>query len=278
MNKFLLTGALASLLSLPLLAQTPVTPKPAPGPTPRPRPSFLEDNQLMEMGGFERPKVWRPSTKTEGGDPVLSKRGEWIHFKLNTGGQIVAGLSNDVARTGKQSIFVRFDHAKVAGANFSLTSGLFPVKPNESYRVSIYGKIDPKSPITIDQRLPVLLLQTDFFLADGETQTGESQFKIQPMPGSLNRPPEFTTDKWGKFAVDVTSPDDAAYIKIAWSWGLVAGEGETTGTIYFDDAGIVGAKPDDTAETPAAATGEKPPEGTAPVAPAAPAPPAPEAK
>jgi hypothetical protein len=231
----------------------------------------------METGGFEQPRVWRPSTNKEGGDPVLSKRGEWIHFEANkfdTDAQITAGLTNETARTGKQSIFVHFNHAKSTGAEFMLTSGMFPVKPKESYRISIYGKIDPKVPLTIDQRLPVLILQTDFFLADGETQTGESQFQVQPLPGPLNRPPVFTPDDWLPFSANYTAPDDAAFIKIAWSWGLTAGDGETTGTIYFDDAGIVGPKPDDDAE-PAATPAAKPADGTTPApAPGAPAEPA----
>lgn len=279
MNKFLLSGAVASLLCASLQAQTAATAKTKPRPTPEPRPSFTEDNQLMEQGGFERPKVWKASTKQEGGDPVLSKKGEWVHFdpnKLDKDGQITAGLTNATARTGKQSIFVKFEHAKTSGANYTLTSGIFPVKPKETYRVSIYGKVDPKEPITIDQRLPVLTLQTDFYLADRETQTGESQFQVQPMPGSLNRPPVFTPDGWNKFAADFTAPDDAAFIKIAWSWGLSAGDGETTGMIYFDDAGIVGPKPDDEAEPPADAAA-KPADGKtpAPAAPGATAEPAP---
>jgi hypothetical protein len=121
-------------------------------------------------------------------------------------------------------------------------SDLIPVKPGMPYRVSIWGRIDRKHPITLDQRVPVLRVQVDFFGEDKETQAGETNQKVQPIPGTLNRPPLFSSEKWGEFAADFKAPEDAHFLKLAWIWSTTADAGETNGTIFFDDATIEGEK------------------------------------
>ncbi|HEY2344061.1 MAG TPA: hypothetical protein VGH90_13550, partial [Chthoniobacteraceae bacterium] len=216
-----------------------------------------------------------------GGNPVMKvgKR-EWIYFKHTPpgpSGKLTAGLTNEIARSGKQSLYVQFDKVTASNAKVDLSSDLISILPNTPYHVGIWGRIDKKNPLALDQRLPMLRLQVDFFQADKETQADESLLRTQPIPGSLNRPLLFTSARWAEFFSNVTSPADAAYVKITWTVATPAGDGEINGIIYFDDATILGQPgktPQEIAdETPEPAS--EPSDTAAPAADPAPATPAP---
>jgi len=221
-------------------------PRATPRPTPHPRPPFALDNSLMDTGAFEGPRVTKRTPMDQGGNPLPYSQGEWIRFAPNAAakdGTLIAGLTNEAARTGRQSLYVEFRHQTKQGAVIELASRLIQVKPESVYHVAIWGRNDAKNPITIDERLPFLRVEVDFFKADEETQTGESILKMQSIPGTLNRPPLFPTDQWGEFYVDAKAPEDAAFIKVTWAWMAPADPGETNGVVYFDDATIIGDKP-----------------------------------
>jgi hypothetical protein len=265
-----------------LYAQAPATPVPAPAPaaTPAPavrpdlppRPPFARENQLIETGGFEMPRVkGRQPQSATGTNFLRFAQGEWIQFAPNQaalGGKVSVGMTDDMAHSGRQSLYVSFDHATARLAAYTLATDLIPVKPGKPYHVSIWGRIDRKHPITLDQRVPVLRLQVDFFGEDRETQSDETNLRVQPIPGTLNRPPLFTSERWNEFFADFTAPEDAHYIKVGWSFSTTADPGDTSGTIFFDDATIEGEKVEPV-EEPTTETEVKP---AIPVAPGAAAP------
>jgi hypothetical protein len=278
MKRLLLPAGLAfSLLADSAFAVVPVappTPVPAPArarPVLPPRPPFARDNQLIETGGFEMPRVTgRMPKELPGGNFLKFAQGEWVQFSSSPKGVLggmTAGLTNDIAHSGRQSLYVSFDHVKEPLAAVYLSTDLIPVKAGSPYHVSIWGRIDRKNPITLDQRVPVLRLQAEFFTADHETQTGETIVKVQPIPGTPNRPLMFTSERWTEYFADLTPPEDGAFIKVTWVWSTTSDAGVTNGIAYFDDATIEGEKVEPV-ETPEP-TDEKPP-GT-PAAPGAPA-------
>ena len=83
-------------------------------------------------------------------------------------------------------------------------------------------------------------VQIDFFKADKQTPAGESAYSVQPMPGSRNRPPLFTENKWGEFWTEATAPAEAAFMVVTWRWQSGGDSGSINGVIYFDDASVRG--------------------------------------
>ncbi len=219
--------------------------------------------QLLESGSFEWPPVTHRKARSEGAD--LSKsamNAEWVTFQDKPdaeGGRLVLGLTNEIARTGRQSIFVQFDKLAKPLTSTQLASDFVPILPERQYHFGIWGRMDKKMPISLDQRVPYLKLRVDWFKADKEEQTGEVVWRVQPIPGSPNLKPLFTAGKWTEFCTDVKSPEEAAYVRITWYWDTPPQEGMTDGVIYFDDAVIVGEsgpKEDPFAEELAAAEAE----------------------
>lgn len=199
--------------------------------------------QLIESGSFESPRVKERTQKNKGGSPTVGASSSWIRFDSKVGdegGKLIAGLTNEMARTGKQSLFIQFDKLKAPKQGAELESGLVSILPGKPYHVSIWGRLNKKTPLTIDQRLPYLKLFVYFFQADKETECSEPVMRLQPMPGSKNRPPLFTTAQWSEYFTDVKAPDDAAFLKLMWRWDTPPDEGETNGVIYFDDATVTG--------------------------------------
>lgn len=206
--------------------------------------------QLLESGSFEYPRVKARTPLAQGGTPMLGPKSDWVlfvHPKADAEkGAVIGGITNELARTGKQSLFIEFDKFKAKVSGVTLASGLISIQPGKPYHVAIWGRLNKKKPLTIDQRICYLKLLVEFYTADKETQTGSPVFKAQPMPDSRNRPetrpPMFSAARWSEFFVNVNSPEDAAFIKITWKWESTTEDGETTGVIYFDDASLEGEK------------------------------------
>ncbi len=224
-------------------------------------PAFSERTQLLESGSFEWPPVRRKKAISEGADVSKSAmNAEWLTFKdsaTGDGGKLVLGLTNEQFRTGKQCMFVQFDHLTRPAAVAQLASDFVSIKPGESYHVSIWGRVDKKEPLTLDQRVPHIRLRVDWFLADKEEQTGNVEYRTQPIPGTANRPPMFSAAKWSEYFANLKSPPDAAFMRVTWTWETPPQPGETHGIVYFDDATIIGEsgpKEDPFAEEPETAT------------------------
>jgi hypothetical protein len=216
-----------------------------------------QKQNLLESGSFEWPPVRKKKAISEGADISKSAmNAEWLNFKDSTkegGGKLVLGLTNEIFRTGRQCMFVEFDKLSRPSAVAELASDFVSILPGESYRVGIWGRIERANPITLDQRVPHLKLRVDWFLADKEEQTGNVEFRVQPIPGSANRAAMFTSGKWSEYFATFKAPADAAFMRITWTWESGSEVGETHGVIYFDDAsieGISGPKEDPFADEP----------------------------
>jgi len=305
MTRFALLAATA-LSATAALAQ--VAPAPAPAPAapvaPAPAANLLgadeaeEPPKILENGSFEWPAMVGRRERSQGADVSKSTMSsEWLTFKDKPdadGGKLILGLTSQIARSGRQSLFVEFNQLTKPNVSTELSSDLLPIMPDKPYRISIWGRMDKERPITLAQRSPYLKLRIDWFKTTVETnedgekiedreQTGEVTWKAQPIPGPKNRKPLFVAHEWNEYFANVKSPEDANFIKITWYWDTPPQEGETDGVIYFDDAtiqGEPGPKEDPSAEIEAeekaaeAAKAAASTPATPGAAPAAPTPPA----
>jgi hypothetical protein len=208
--------------------------------------AFAAEENLLKNPSFEEPAVKARTAERDGANPALAAEGtsSWTHFQSvvrpqdQAGGQLVVGLTNEFARTGKQSIFVDFQNIAATQRRSFLMSDLLPVKAGQRYRIGIWGRIDLKRPLTLDQRRPLLLVETEYFTADQETQSGDTDHRTAIIPGSLDRM-LFVSTRWSEYFTSVRTPEDAAFMKVTYRWEVGKDAGKTDGTIYFDDASLV---------------------------------------
>ena len=228
----------------------------------------FEDVPLKDAS-FELPAITARTPESQGANPARAGEGEtvWTQFQSfgsqkDGEGKLVVGLTNELAHTGKQSLYIDFQKLKTKSKRAFLMSDLVPVKGGNTYRVSLWGRIDKKRPLTLDQRRPFMQLEVTFFQADGEAQTGDPQIRTQMIPGKLDRL-VFISSKWSEFFGVIRSPDDAALMQVTFRWETTRDEGATDGMIYFDDAAIARVVGGETLAPPTPEPPEpKPPEPT----------------
>jgi hypothetical protein len=68
-----------------------------------------------------------------------------------------------------------------------------------------------------------------------------TDFRIQPVPGSLNRKSLFNSSDWSEYSATIPAPESATLVRMSWSWEVPPDAGATRGIAYFDDASILGA-------------------------------------
>lgn len=226
-------------------------------------PLFAGD--LLKDGGFETPAVQARTPKDQGGDPTNNGKGPgWISFNFrNTGsnGLVTGGLTNEVAHSGRQSLFIRFDHVNGAYRSASLVSNLIPVVSGTDYVVGIWGRNDARDIINSEGRSAYLKLEIDYFGNDGNASVGDPVYRVQPLPSSKGHVPFFKPDAWAPLAFEVTTPPGAVFAQITWRWETGSDPGEVNGVMFFDDAAMSGppnANPD---LTPAPVQDETPAPG-----------------
>ena len=202
-------------------------------------PAGRADN-LLKNASFEQPKVEKRVNEKKGGSPVKTdKETTWAHdLSMDPGGKIAVGLTNEISRTGTQSIYVEFNKAVAAKEAF-LMSELIPVKAEENYRISLWGQLDRKRPLTLDQGRPVFRLEVEFYQADQESSAGETQYRTQMIPGSAKRI-LFFASRWTEYFADIKSPEGAEFMKITFRWETPSNQETADGIIYFDDAVVEG--------------------------------------
>lgn len=207
--------------------------------------SFAENENMLKNSGFELPVVQARTVEPSGANPaqVDEDATSWAHFQAvhnprdKTGGKIAVGLTNEIARTGKQSVFVDFQNVTATRRRSFLMTGLTPVKAGETYRIGIWGRIDEKRPLTLDQRRPYLRVEVEYFTADKENQAGSADNRNEFIPGGLDRL-FFVSTKWTEYFTTVRTPADAGFMKASFRWETGKEQGATDGLIYFDDASL----------------------------------------
>ena len=205
---------------------------------------------LFENGSFELPAVKGRTRQEAGGNPVFAeKQITWSLFAAQsetTGGELSVGMTDEIARTGKQALYLDFAKVTAPSRSAALVTKLIPIKPAKPYRVSMWARIDRKRPLALDERRPHLWLDIEFFQADQKTPAGEPISGAQLIPGRVvpGGPHEliFVSGKWTESFSQITSPENAAFIKVSWSWTTPSDEGETDGVIYWDDASLEGER------------------------------------
>ncbi len=212
-------------------------------------------DNLLQNAGFEEPKIDGKVDSTAGGNPAgLETGSSWTHMQsMDRTKKVTIGLTNAIAHSGKQSIYVQFDGAQKT-KQAVLMSQLLAVKAGENYRVSIWGQIDRKRPLTLDQGRPYMLVEVEFYQADEATLAGEVQARTQMIPGAPDHL-LFLATKWSEYYATFQAPLDAVFMKVTFSWFSPKHEEEADGIVYFDDAAIEGVPgtaipTDDPPETP----------------------------
>jgi hypothetical protein len=195
---------------------------------------------LLQNAGFEEPKITGRVTAQKGGSPARSGiETTWAHFQsMDLTGKVIVGLTDEIARSGKQSVFVQFAEAEKTPGAF-LMSDLIPIKAGEKYRVSLWGRIDRKHPLTLDQGRPYQVLEVEFYPADQASRIDETESRTQMIPGMADRM-LFSSAKWTEYHAEFTAPEGAEFMKITFKWESPKREGTAEGIIYFDDAAVDG--------------------------------------
>lgn len=203
-------------------------------------PGIGRADNLLKNASFEQPKIQKRTDERNGGSPVKTDTDTtWAHYlSMDPAGKIAVGLTNELSRTGTQSIFVEFNKASAAKDAF-LMSDLIPVKAAETYRVSLWGQLDRKRPLTLDQGRPIFRLEVEFYQADQESSAGETEYRTQMIPGSPKRL-LFVANRWTEYFSEVKSPEGAEFMKITFRWETPADRETADGVIYFDDAVVEG--------------------------------------
>jgi hypothetical protein len=193
---------------------------------------------LPENGGFEDPPVSARATIQDGGDPTNGGSGPgWSKIrpkKADSLGEIVLGLTNEVAHSGKQSLFVEFNHF-LGGANgAALVSEMLPVQPGQDYLFSIWNRLDANSPVTTSGTA-ILKINIGYFTSDATPVAGKSLNTYAPLaPGRGNA--ELSAQEWSVIERKAPTPADAAFARITLIWQSDAAE--VTGTVFFDDVAL----------------------------------------
>jgi len=201
---------------------TATAPVLAPGPALTPGPALKPGPALAPVpfknASFEQPVVQKRTVDTQGGNPSSIEESDWGHFIRRKGegeGALNIGTTNEIARTGKQSIYL--DFAEITGKRFTaaLMTRLVPVKAKQVYKVGMWGRMDKERPLTLDQRRPYLRMEFEFYQQDEETQVGDTDHRVMQIPGSLKRT-LFTSTKWNQAYGIARAPEGAALMKVSY--------------------------------------------------------------
>ena len=203
------------------------------------------ENLMANGGGFEAPAIEDRVEAGKGGDP--SKVADTIWEETVTSDEdapsgLSIGLTNQIAHTGKQSLFVDFNKVTAQAASVGIISKQIAVTAGKKYRLSMWARIDGKRPLSIDERRPIAWSGVQFFQNDGTTEVGKPAVGVQLIPGVLKpgggTDLMFRSDEWREMVMEFTVPEGAAFAQITWSWSTPNEAGETDGVIYWDDAAL----------------------------------------
>ena len=208
--------------------------------------SAAETPNLLQNGSFETPTVEARTAADAGGSPVLgTNESSWQELTGNTqaeAGKISFGLTNSIARTGKQSLFIDFQNLTATGRTVQIATRLIPVQPGTTYEISIWGRIDRDRPVALDERRPHMWVDAEFIQQDQQTSAAEPRTAVILVPGNVSPffGPELlvTSQRWSPITTTAEAPAGAAFLRVIWSWVIGKDEGETDGIAYWDDASI----------------------------------------
>ena len=112
-----------------------------------------------------------------------------------------------------------------------------------------------------------LKLQVDFFTDAGTTQTGDSEYLLQALPGSPGYSPTFLDNAWRQLKKRVVAPADANHMVVTYRCDCSPDQGLVNGVMFFDDVTVEGEVP--STEGTGSTSAKKAESVAAPAAPAA---------
>ncbi|MDD5350334.1 MAG: hypothetical protein PHQ12_09010 [Chthoniobacteraceae bacterium] len=206
---------------------------------------FAASADVIFHDGFESPPVTGRTPKAAGGDPSKpdpanpGKTPAWSRFEdqPNLGeaeGRIVAGLTDQAARTGRQALFVEATRLSAPFLGALFITRPIRVEGGACYKACIWGCNDPVKPLGSPAQL-FFKIQVDFFSDDGKTEVGESQYLLQPLPGGKDRPPLLLSTEWRPVAIRFTAPAQARTMTLSFRCDSRAEKGTVTGAVFWDD-------------------------------------------
>ena len=209
-------------------------------------PAFPTHAEVVFQDSFETPSVTHRTPRSAGGDPSLAdpaKPGEkpaWSRFEDQpnlgaNGGSVVAGLTNQKARTGTQALFIESIRLSAPYIGALLVSRPIAIEGGACYKACIWGHNDPEKPLVSAVAQLFLKMQVDFFSDEGKTEVGESQYLLQPLPGGKDRPPHLLSTEWRPVGIRFTAPAQAKTMVMSFRCDSSAENGAISGAIYFDD-------------------------------------------
>lgn len=206
-------------------------------------PVFSARADVVFETSFESPVVSGRVPKADGGNPSLSKPGEkpvWRCFEDQPnlgaeGGSVVVGLTNQIARTGKQSLFVEVSKLSAPYIGALWVTRPIPIEGGKNYRAILWGRNDGQKPLCCATAQLFLKVQIDFYTDEGNTETGESQYLLQPLPGVSGRPPSIVSNAWNPLGLRFEAPAGAKFMVVSFRCDSSAEKGAITGSVYFDD-------------------------------------------
>ena len=205
---------------------------------------------VLFESSFEAPEVSGRISKAKGGDFTnQGKKPEWLHFDdcpdaaagdpaIKDAGGIIAGLTSEMVRTGDQAVFVKAEKLTVPYTGVAFTSNLIPVLPDKELVVGIWGRVDANTPLVLGLPQLFVKMQADFFSDEGVTQTGDSNYLIQPVPGTPENPKFFVDNAWRRLSRRVIVPADARYMVLTVRVESSAEKGAISGVMYLDDVSV----------------------------------------
>lgn len=213
--------------------------------------------EVVFQSGFEVPAVKARTPKASGGDitqPDPAQPGgppAWRRFEdqphLDTeDGSVVAGVTQEVARSGKQALFVEVSKLSAPYVGALWVTHPIAIEGGKDYRASLWVRNDTQKPLLCAAAQLFLKMQVDFFTDEGNTETGESHYLLQPLPGSKGHPPLIVSNHWTSVGLRFSPPADAKFMVVSFRCDSSAEKGAISGTLFFDDFTVetVPAAPD----------------------------------
>lgn len=214
---------------------------------------LLAQDVIFETS-FEAPAVSGRVPKSAGGDPSKTppsrpaQEPAWQRFEDQPnlgaeGGSVVAGLTNRMARTGQQSLFVEASRLSAPYIGAQWVTRAIPVKPGHPYRVVLWGRNDVQQPLRGGSAQLFLKIQVDFYTDDGLTETGESQYLLLLLPGGNGREPFIAGNVWLPLGFAFEAPAGAKTMTVSFRCNSSAEKGAVSGLVYFDDFSVTAEPP-----------------------------------
>jgi len=209
-------------------------------------PAFSASAGVVFEDGFETPVVTSRTPRANGGDiskPDPSKPGEkpaWSRFEDQPnigaeGGGVVAGLTNQMAHKGTQSLFIEASKLSAPYIGALFVTRPIPIEGGKYYKASLWGRNDAKKPLIAAMAQLFLKVQVEFFTDEGKTETGETQYLLQPLPGGRGRPPTTPQTGWNPVSMRFGAPANAKFMVVSFRCDSSAEKGAISGIVYFDD-------------------------------------------